>query len=185
MFVIFSVFYILVAAAMIVLILIQRGEGASAGASFGGGSSGTVFGARGSASFLSRATYGLVTLFFLLSLGMAIYLSHSGAPKPGSDLGVMSGLGTTTSAPTQGNQTGSQTGNQATPKAANPAAARSANSASAVPKATVPAAAGSGKAKPAVKPDSDVPSATVGGKQGKQGASDKDQKGAGPDKIKH
>jgi preprotein translocase subunit SecG len=181
MFVIFSVFYILVAAAMIVLILIQRGEGASAGASFGGGSSGTVFGARGSASFLSRATYGLVTLFFLLSLGMAIYLSHSGAPKPGSDLGVMSGMGTTTST----NQSGSQTGNQAAPKTASPAPARSAGSASAVPRATVPAAAGSGKDKPAVKSDSDVPSATVGDKQHKSGASDKDQKGSGSDKIKH
>ncbi|SRR5699024_3324539 len=94
MFIIFSVFYILIAAAMIVLILMQRGQGASAGASFGGGGSGTVFGASGSASFLSRATGILAALFFVLSLGMAVYLAHSGAPQPVSDLGVMSGVAT-------------------------------------------------------------------------------------------
>ncbi|BBD80592.1 preprotein translocase subunit SecG [Aerosticca soli] len=94
MFVIFSVFYILIAAAMIGLILIQRGAGADAGSGFGGGASATVFGARGSASFLTRATAVLATLFFLLSLGMGIYLGHSGAPQAAldSDLGVMSGL---------------------------------------------------------------------------------------------
>jgi preprotein translocase subunit SecG len=94
MFVIFSVFYILVAASMIVLILMQRGAGADAGSGFGGGASATVFGARGSASFLTRATGVLATLFFLLSLGMGIYLKSHGAPQaPGSDLGVMAGLG--------------------------------------------------------------------------------------------
>jgi preprotein translocase subunit SecG len=56
MFIIFSVFYILIAAAMIVLILLQRGAGADAGSGFGGGASSTVFGARGSASFMTRAT---------------------------------------------------------------------------------------------------------------------------------
>lgn len=93
MFVIFSVFYILIAAAMIVLILMQRGAGADAGSGFGGGASATVFGARGSASFLTRATAALAALFFLLSLGMGIYLSRNGAPQSAqSDLGVMSGL---------------------------------------------------------------------------------------------
>ncbi|NUO73067.1 MAG: preprotein translocase subunit SecG [Frateuria sp.] len=93
MFVIFSVFYILIAAAMIVLILMQRGAGADAGSGFGGGASATVFGARGSASFLTRATAALATLFFLLSLGMGIYLSRNGAPQTAQpDLGVMSGL---------------------------------------------------------------------------------------------
>jgi preprotein translocase subunit SecG len=94
MFIIFSVFYILIAAAMIVLILIQRGSGANAGSGFGGGASATVFGARGSTSFLSRATAVLAGLFFLLSLGMGMYLNYNGAPKPaaGSDLGVMAGM---------------------------------------------------------------------------------------------
>jgi preprotein translocase subunit SecG len=94
MFVIFSVFYILIAASMIVLILLQRGAGADAGSGFGGGASSTVFGARGSSSFMTRATGVLATLFFLLSLGMGIYLSRSGTPQVNAaDLGVMSGLG--------------------------------------------------------------------------------------------
>ncbi|HET7562270.1 MAG TPA: preprotein translocase subunit SecG [Rhodanobacteraceae bacterium] len=93
MFTIFSVFYVLIAAAMIVLILMQRGDGANAGASFGGGASGTVFGARGSASFLTRTTAVLAALFFLLSLGMGIYLSHHGVrPSPKQTLGVMAGV---------------------------------------------------------------------------------------------
>jgi preprotein translocase subunit SecG len=95
MFVIFSVFYILIAAAMIVLILMQRGAGADAGSGFGAGASATVFGARGSANFLSRATAVLATLFFLLSLGMGIYLKVNGAPQQSAnnDLGVMAGVG--------------------------------------------------------------------------------------------
>jgi preprotein translocase subunit SecG len=93
MFVIFSVFYILIAAAMIVLILLQNGAGADAGSGFGSGASATVFGARGSATFLTRATGVLAALFFLLSLGMGIYLHSTGATREsGSDLGVMAGL---------------------------------------------------------------------------------------------
>jgi preprotein translocase subunit SecG len=95
MFVIFSVFYILIAAAMTVLILLQNGEGASAGSGFGGGASATVFGARGSANFLTRATGVLAALFFALSLGMGVYLhSHGAQQNSGADLGVMAGMGT-------------------------------------------------------------------------------------------
>ena len=87
-----NVFYVLIAVAMIVLILLQRGAGAAAGSGFGGGASATVFGARGSANFLSRSTAVLAALFFLLSLGMGIYLGHQGAAtRPSDDLGVMSG----------------------------------------------------------------------------------------------
>ena len=93
MFVIFSVFYILVAAAMIVLILLQNGAGADAGSGFGAGASATVFGARGSATFLTRATAILAGLFFLLSLSMGIYLHGSGRPtSTANDLGVMAAL---------------------------------------------------------------------------------------------
>jgi preprotein translocase subunit SecG len=94
MFVIFSVFYILIAAAMIVLILLQNGAGADAGSGFGSGASATVFGARGSATFLTRATSVLASLFFLLSLSMGIYLHVNGAPhsSKADDLGVMAGL---------------------------------------------------------------------------------------------
>jgi preprotein translocase subunit SecG len=97
MFVIFSVFYILIAAAMIVLILMQRGAGADAGSGFGAGASATVFGARGSANFLSRSTAVLAALFFALSLGMGIYLKmHGGQVQQktaNADLGVMANLG--------------------------------------------------------------------------------------------
>src|SRR4029079_15071272 len=88
-----NVFYVLIAVAMIVLILLQRGAGAAAGSGFGGGASATVFGARGSANFLSRSTAVLAGLFFLLSLGMGIYLGRTGtATSAADDLGVMSGV---------------------------------------------------------------------------------------------
>src|SRR5579885_2128492 len=92
-FTLFNVVYVLIAVAMIALILLQRGAGAAAGSGFGGGASATVFGARGSANFLSRSTAVLAALFFLLSLGMGIYLGRPGAgPAPSDDLGVMSGV---------------------------------------------------------------------------------------------
>ena len=64
-------FYVLIAIAMIVLILLQRGAGAQAGSGFGGGASATVFGARGSANFLSRPPSGWPIVFFAISLFMA------------------------------------------------------------------------------------------------------------------
>jgi len=76
------VFHVLIAVAIIALILLQQGKGADAGAAFGSGASGTVFGSRGSASFMSRATAILATLFFITSLSLA-YLASSGS-KSGS-----------------------------------------------------------------------------------------------------
>ena len=73
----------IVAVLVIVLVLLQRGKGADAGAAFGAGASGTVFGARGSARFFSRATAVLATLFFATSLSLA-YLSSQGAAEPES-----------------------------------------------------------------------------------------------------
>ena len=69
-----------VAAAIIGLVLLQRGKGADAGAGFGAGASGTVFGARGAASFLSRTTAMLAALFFVTSLALA-YLGGTQAAK--------------------------------------------------------------------------------------------------------
>jgi preprotein translocase subunit SecG len=69
------IFQVLAAIALVGLILIQHGKGADAGAAFGSGASGTVFGSRGSANFLSRATAVLATVFFLTSLALA-YLVH-------------------------------------------------------------------------------------------------------------
>jgi preprotein translocase subunit SecG len=74
------VFHVLLAAGIIGLVLLQRGRGADAGAGFGAGASGTVFGSRGSASFLSRTTAVLATLFFVTSLGLAYLLSQQKAP---------------------------------------------------------------------------------------------------------
>ena len=56
-----------IALLIIILVLLQRGKGADAGAAFGAGASGTVFGARGSGSFFSRATAVCATLFFVSS----------------------------------------------------------------------------------------------------------------------
>jgi len=74
------VFHVLLAFGIVALVLLQRGRGADAGAGFGAGASGTVFGARGSASFLSRTTAVLATLFFVSSLGLSYLFSHATAP---------------------------------------------------------------------------------------------------------
>ena len=65
------------------VVLIQRGKGADAGAAFGAGASGTVFGARGSSSFFSRATAVCATAFFVTSLTLA-YLSSQNSAAPSS-----------------------------------------------------------------------------------------------------
>lgn len=77
------VFHVLIAAAIVGLVLLQRGRGADAGAGFGAGASGTVFGARGSASFLTRATATLAALFFVTNLALA-YMSGNREAGPGS-----------------------------------------------------------------------------------------------------
>nr|WP_316639257.1 preprotein translocase subunit SecG [uncultured Roseateles sp.] len=61
---------------MIGLVLIQHGKGADMGASFGSGASGSLFGATGSANFLSRTTAVAATLFFACTLGMAYFGNH-------------------------------------------------------------------------------------------------------------
>lgn len=67
---------VLLAIGIIGLVLIQHGKGADVGAAFGSGASGTVFGARGSATFLTRATAILATLFFANSLLLAYLATH-------------------------------------------------------------------------------------------------------------
>ena len=63
--------HVVIALAIIALVLLQHGKGADMGSGFGGGASTSLFGATGSANFLSRATAALATVFFLLSLGLA------------------------------------------------------------------------------------------------------------------
>ncbi|WP_110707087.1 preprotein translocase subunit SecG [Salinicola sp. CR57] len=76
--------HVLAAIALVVLVLLQQGKGAEAGAAFGGGSSQTVFGSRGSGGFMSKLTGGLAALFFVTSLGLAYFAANAGsAPQSG------------------------------------------------------------------------------------------------------
>jgi len=74
------------AAAIIALVLLQRGKGAEAGAGFGAGASGTVFGARGASTALSRATAILAAIFMVTSLSLAYVGTRKSAVAPGGIL---------------------------------------------------------------------------------------------------
>jgi len=83
------VLHLLGALGVIVLVLLQQGKGAEAGASFGAGASNTVFGSQGSATFLSKFTAILAASFFLTALGLGYYakekahqLTQAGLPDP-------------------------------------------------------------------------------------------------------
>ena len=80
---------VLCAIGIIVLVLLQHGKGADMGAAFGSGASGSLFGASGSANFLSRSTAGVATVFFIATLGLA-YTGLSGRIGERSGGGVMS-----------------------------------------------------------------------------------------------
>ena len=114
--VVLNIFHVLITIAMIALVLVQRGPGATAGAAFGSGASGTVFGARGAGTFLTKSTWVLASLFCAISLTMAVLVSRV-------DHSVESNLGVVSSTPaapqqaaeqrpeTQG-QSGSESGQQ-------------------------------------------------------------------------
>lgn len=89
---------VICAVAIIVLVLLQHGKGADMGAAFGGGASGSLFGATGSANFLSRMTAGMATLFFLATLGLAYTGSALRTPQS-SGGGLMSTVPATPTAP--------------------------------------------------------------------------------------
>ena len=78
---------LLAAIALIGLVLVQHGKGADMGAAFGSGSSGSLFGASGSANFLSRTTAGLATGFFVTTLALAYF----GNVRPASSGSVLEG----------------------------------------------------------------------------------------------
>lgn len=79
---------VLCAVTIIILVLLQHGKGADMGAAFGGGASGSLFGASGSANFLSRATAVVATIFFVVTIGLA-YTATAGRVSHGG--GLMSG----------------------------------------------------------------------------------------------
>ena len=68
--------HIILAVILIVLVLVQQGKGADAGAAFGSGASSTVFGARGSATFMNKLTTVIALSFFITSLSLA-YISSN------------------------------------------------------------------------------------------------------------
>lgn len=82
--------HVVAAVVMVVLVLLQQGKGADMGAAFGSGSAGSVFGASGSANFMSRTTAVIATVFFCTSLGLT-YISTNRT----EDTGVMSRMGET------------------------------------------------------------------------------------------
>ena len=88
--------HIIVGVTVIGLVLIQHGKGADMGAAFGSGASGSLFGATGSANFLSRTTGVLAAAFFLTSLG----LTYMASAKPKSSGSVMDAVKTEAVVPT-------------------------------------------------------------------------------------
>ena len=132
------VIQVLSAIGVIVLVLLQQGKGADMGAAFGSGNSGSLFGATGSANFLSRLTAVLATVFFASTLALA-FVAHgrSAGTEPAS---VMDKLGSPAGSP-------ADAGTSTDPSAATSASgAGGATGAAAIPGAapgTVPAAPGS------------------------------------------
>ena len=88
------VLQIITAIGVITLVLVQQGKGADMGAAFGGGSSGGLFGAAGSANFLSRVTAVFATVFFLSTLGITFFSSTKS-----QNAGVLSGTSAPVTAP--------------------------------------------------------------------------------------
>src|SRR5215217_3532657 len=86
------VIQVLSALTIIGFVLLQHGKGADMGAAFGSGASGSLFGAVGSANFLSRTTAVLATVFFLSSLGLTWFATTRTGPKSVIQQGVMETL---------------------------------------------------------------------------------------------
>ena len=118
---------VLSALGVIVLVLLQHGKGADMGAAFGSGASGSLFGASGSANFMSRTTGGLATVFFCATLGIAM-MSDRRVAATGS---VMEGAAATIPGAAQGSA-----------PAAGPGAPAAGSSAAGVSPASVPDAGG-------------------------------------------
>ncbi len=90
------VVHILTAVVLIGLVLMQHGKGADMGAAFGSGSAGSLFGASGSANFLSRSTAIAAAIFFATSMTLTYYHGHQG-----QNLGVMENAGPANASPAQ------------------------------------------------------------------------------------
>ena len=94
---------VLSAIGVIVLVLLQHGKGADMGAAFGSGSSGSLFGATGSANFLSRLTAGLATVFFVCTLALAFFANSGSASRtPASVMDTLPPTGSSAVPPAPG-----------------------------------------------------------------------------------
>lgn len=140
------VLQILSAIALVVLILLQHGKGADMGASFGGGASGSLFGASGSANFLSHATAVLATIFLVTTLALA-HFGYSVPTSPSGGSVLDRGAVTAPAAPA------SQKESKNAPASTAPAAPAGVGT---VPESVVPAA---GNQKPATPPAPATPAA--------------------------
>jgi preprotein translocase subunit SecG len=130
---------LIAALVMIGLVLIQHGKGADMGASFGSGASGSLFGATGSANFLSRATAACATVFFLCTLALA-YLSSNSVVRRDSGGSVLDRPAVAASAPASGTIPGAAPAASAVLPAVLPAAVPAAAPAAAAASAPVSAA---------------------------------------------
>lgn len=119
------------AVAMIGLVLVQHGKGADMGAAFGSGGSGSLFGASGSANFLSRSTGVLAAVFFVCTLALAYF----GNAQPRTSSSVLEGAAVTAPAPVA----------PATGAAQIPGTTAPATTGTAAPAAPAPAASGAGQ----------------------------------------
>lgn len=90
--IILVVVHIIISICLVGLILIQRGKGADIGAAFGSGASNTVFGSQGSASFLTRATAILATLFFITSLSLGYFATQNVVRTSVTDIETSTGV---------------------------------------------------------------------------------------------
>jgi preprotein translocase subunit SecG len=122
---------ILSALAMIGLILVQHGKGADMGAAFGSGGSGSLFGASGSANFLSRTTAVLALVFFVCTLGLAYFGNR--APSTPSSNSVLERAAVTAPAPAASGAAGQIPGTTAPAAAPAPAPAAPASGAAQIP----------------------------------------------------
>ena len=136
------VVHVLVALGIIGLVLLQHGKGAEMGAGFGAGASGSLFGASGSANFLSRTTAILAAIFFVTSLGLAFLAVQ----KPRASGGVMDAV--KDSAP-------ADSGAAVLPGTAPTGSSANGVPIPSVPVPAVPASSGVGKASPENSPSGD------------------------------
>ena len=137
---------VIAAIGLIVLVLLQHGKGADMGAAFGSGASGSLFGATGSANFLSRLTAAMATVFFLCTLGLA-FLANQRVVTPSS---VMDQPAKAGSAPSTPAAPGSVPG--AAPGAASGGTPGAVPATGAAPASVAPPASGDAKLDPA-KPE--------------------------------